>query len=113
MHKFIIIILLLFSASAFAQSGLATGKVIGYIPYSQGVEEMFFINIENLSNTPSCNTTLRLTMKSNNPRYKATQAAVLAALMSGMKVKAKGNGTCNNIGNSEDLRLICLGDTPC
>lgn len=114
MKKFVLTLLsLLFTLPTIAEPGIGTGKVTGYIPYNSGTEEMFFIKIENISGTPNCNTTSRFTMKSSDPKFKGTRAAVLAALMSGMKVRATGHGTCNNLSNSEDLRYICLGDTPC
>ena len=107
--------LLLFSLliSSVAFGGVGTGKVTGIIPYSSGTDEMFFIKLENISSTPACNGTSRFTMKSTHPAYKGTYSAVLAALMSGMTVRATGKGTCNNFSNSEDLMYICLGVTPC
>jgi hypothetical protein len=111
MKPAIFLFTMLISTVAFA--GIGTGKITGIIPYSSGGNEMFFIKVENLSDTPTCNVTTRFTMKSDNPAYKGTYAAVLAALMSGMTVKATGHNTCNNFSNSEDLRYICLGNTPC
>lgn len=112
MNKFIFLLALI-TISSTAIAGNATGKIIGFIPYAQGTEEIFFINVENLTGTPSCNNSLRFTMKGSDPKFKATQAAVLAAFMAGTQVIAKGAGTCNNFGNSEDLNYICLGYTPC
>jgi len=110
-----IALILIFSISftAFSSPGIGTGKVTGIIPYKNGSNEMFFIKIENVSNSPSCNDTSRFTMTSADPSFKGTYSAVLAALMSGMEVRATGLGTCNNFSNSEDLHYICLGDTPC
>jgi len=105
--------ILLISFAAFSDPGVGTGKVTGIIPYKNGSDEMFFIKTENISNSPSCNVTSRFTMTSADPAFKGTYSAVLAALMSGMEVKATGHGTCNNYSNSEDLWYICLGDTPC
>ena len=102
---------ILFSATSFA--GTASGKITGYIPYSTGQNGLFFIKVENAVNTPTCNTTTRFTMRNDNPKYNSTNAAVLAALMAGTTVVVKGNGTCDNFGNSEDLAYICLGSTPC
>lgn len=105
------LVLSLFSIASFG--GTATGKVVGFIPYSSGSEEMFFIKVENISAPVSCNTTSRFTMKSSNPRFKSTQATVLAALMAGTQVTANGLGSCNSWSNSEDLDYICLGAIPC
>ncbi len=107
----IIAFLLLITEACLA--GSATGKIVGYIPYSSGNEEIMFIKVENITGAASCNTTSRFTMRSNNPRYKATQAAALAAFMAGTTVKAKGLDSCNNWGNSEDLNYVCLGSIPC
>lgn len=108
-----IVVAFLLSIPFFSFAGTGTGKVIGYIPFSSGSEEVFFIKVENLSNSPDCNNSSRFTMKSSDPKFKATQAAVLAALMSGMEVRATGLGTCNHFSNSEDLQYICLGNIPC
>ena len=100
-------------APCLVSAGAGTGKVLGYIPYSTGGQELFFIKMEQQLDIPACNTSQRLTMPASDPRFKSTQAAVLAALMAGTPVVAKGKGTCNNFGNSEDLDYVCLGNTPC
>lgn len=96
-----------------AVAGTGSGKIVGYIPYSTATKEMFFIKVETLGNTPACNTTARFAMRDDNLRYKMTQAAALAAFMSGTKVTVRGLGTCNAAGNSEDISYMCLGTTPC
>ncbi|HEC19154.1 MAG TPA: hypothetical protein ENI97_07385 [Gammaproteobacteria bacterium] len=113
MKKIVTLLVLIFPVVAFAEVGYGTGKITGYLPYSYGQEEMFFIKMENFTGTPACNVTYRLTMKSSNPRFKATQAAVLSAFIAGIPVRATGLGTCNNFSNSEDLKYVCLGDIPC
>ena len=105
--------LLLIISSSLSFAGSATGKITGYIPYSSGQEELLFIKVENIVSSPTCNTTSRFTMRGDNIKYKSTNAAVLAALMAGTPVIAKGKGVCSNFSNSEDLEYICLGSTPC
>ena len=113
MKKVIALLILTFPVITLAEVGYGTGKITGYLPYSYGAEEMFFIKMEIFSGTPACNVTGRLTMKSSNARFKATQAAVLAAFLAGIPVRATGLGTCENFVNSEDLKYVCLGDIPC
>lgn len=93
-------------------AGDASGKITGYIPYSTGGEDIFFIRVQN-TNGAACNTTSRYTMNSSNQKFEGTRAAVMAAYLAGVSVRVKGLGTCNNFSNSEDMRYICLGDTPC
>ncbi len=113
MRSYLFVFAFLATFPAFSAPGIGTGKVTGLIPYTHGTDEMFFVKIENISGTPACNVSSRFTMTSAYPAYKGTYSAILAALMSGMEVKATGHGTCNNSSNSEDLRYICLGETPC
>lgn len=106
------ILLVLISTNSLA--GTATGKVTGYIPYSTGSSEIIFVQVENHVNSPTCNSTSRFTMLSTNPKFKSTNAALLAAFMSGTQIKAMGLDTCKNYSNSEDLNYVCLGGTiPC
>jgi len=104
-------IILIISGQAIA--GTAKGKVTGYIPYSTGSQEIIFVQVQNHLDSPDCNVTTRFTMTSNNPKFKSTNSALLAAYISGTQITAKGLGTCNNFGNSEDLKYICMGDIPC
>lgn len=96
-----------------AHSASETGKIIGYIPYTLGSEEMFFIKLDKNDNAEQCNTYGRFTMTSSNPRFKSTQAAVLAAFMAKTEVTVRGLGSCNNSQGSEDMNYICLGVIPC
>lgn len=94
-------------------AGVGTGKVTGYLPYSSGLNEMFFIRVENISGAPTCNATARFVMKSDNPKFKSTNSAVLAAFMAGTAIIVNGLDTCNNFSNAEDINYVCLGDIPC
>lgn len=111
MNKLLIFGICLFSS--IVSAGNATSKITAYIPYSSGNEEMFFIYMSNFTDKVTCNTTSRFTMKSSNPKFKATQAAVLAAYFAKTDVHAKGLGTCSNFSNSEDLNYLCLGISNC
>jgi hypothetical protein len=103
----------LIAASAFGSTG--TGKITGLIPYFEGNEEFLFIRVENISsNTPACNSSGRYVIKStNNPHFKYTQSAVLAAFMAGTPVIVNGKNTCDTYGNSETLWYMCLGTIQC
>jgi hypothetical protein len=107
----LLVTLLLLSTNTFA--GTALGKVTGYIPYSTGGKELLFVKIEAHVDSPTCNVTGRFTMSSSDLKYESTNAALLAAFMSGATVRAKGRNTCNNWSNSEDLSYVCLGSIPC
>ena len=107
----LVLFVLGFMNQAFA--GTAFGKIKGYLPYSIGQDQMIFFTVEGYTDIPTCNVTSRLTMKSTNPKFEITNAAILSALMSGIQVKVRGTGACNNFSNSEDLDHLCLGDIPC
>lgn len=108
-----IIALLLATASSFTFAGAGTGKILGYLPFSAGSTEIFFVNSENNLNQISCNTTNRYAMSASDPKYKSTQAALMAAFMAGSQVVVKGKGSCNVWANAEDIDYICLGTIPC
>jgi hypothetical protein len=94
----------------------AHGRVLGFMPFSSGTTEMFFIKMEIIQNapqTPACNTTERFTMTSTNTRYKQTFAAILSAYHAESPVRVYGAGTCNNWSNAEDIAYICVGDISC
>lgn len=101
------------SMSAVTNAGTGTGKITGYIPYNSGELELLFFRVESHVGSPDCNTTKRFTMRSDSPRFKNTQAVVLAAMLSGTQVTARGLNKCDNISNSEDLNYLCLGSIPC
>lgn len=99
------------SFSVYAGSG--SGKIIGFIPYANGVHEIIIIKVENNSGMPTCNTTTRFAMKENNPKYQGTKSAALAAYLAGTSVVVRGENNCSAWGNAESILALCLGDIPC
>ncbi len=99
--------------SSIANAGEGNGKITGFIPYAKGNMEIILIKVENHTQTPTCNTTLRFSMREDNPKYQGTKAAALAAFMAGTPVKMLGENNCQAWGNAETIKALCLGNIPC
>lgn len=101
-------------AATTAAAGTGTGTVTGFIPGNVASGTAVFV-FQTSSNSPlaSCNQTQRFAIASTNPQYNSTVAAVIAAFASGASVTAIGLGTCNVVGNAEDLNYVCVGTLPC
>jgi hypothetical protein len=109
--KFVVIlVLMLHTAIATAQS--QSGKITGYIPYENGQNQVLIFQIQgNVSG--GCNTTARFSIDSTSPKFKGTQAAVIAAYHSQADVQVLYAQTCNSWINSWDVRAVCIGSVPC
>lgn len=111
MKKRLFLFITLFTSSVYAGTG--TGTVTGYIPYSNGNAEILLFKTSTITDTQNCNTIQRFAIDSNNPRFKNTVAAVMAAYAAGSPIIVRGLNTCNVLGNSEDASYICVGNIPC
>jgi hypothetical protein len=101
MKYFILMISIVISATAFAGEG--NGKITGFIPYANGNKEIILIKVEQHTSSPSCNSTLRFSMREDNLKYQGTKAAALAAFMAGTPVKILGENNCRAWGNAESI----------
>ncbi len=108
-----IIFCVLFLAALSALAGTQSGKITGYVPYSNGQKEVLLVKLENIDEVErGCNTTARFAMDSDSPKFKATQAAVIAAFHSQTEVKVKYSETCTYAA-SWDISFICVGNINC
>lgn len=109
MRAFILLIMT-FTLPVFAASQV--GEITGYIPYSSGSKTIMIFKLKN-NVVNGCNTTGRFAIASTSPRFKATEAAVLAAFHSKTPVRVAYLNSCNAWGNSADVNYICVGDINC
>lgn len=109
--KFIIfVVLCLYAALSGAEQ--QAGKITGYIPYESGGKAILIMQIQgNVSG--GCNTTSRFAVDDSAPKFKGTQAAVIAAFHSQADVKVIYSQTCNAYGNAWDIVGVCVGNLPC
>ena len=70
--------------------------------------------MEEFGRPGACNTDGRFVITASDPKYKTVLAAMMGAYFSGSAVFARGQGTCNIYGGSEDLSNMCFnGGVPC
>lgn len=103
---------LLLAGNVSAATTAVIGRVEGYIPYSTGSTEVFFVSV---SNAPAvgCNVTARFTIMSNNPKYKTTVAGLIAAYHAKTPVLIYAQDTCSNFSNAADISHVCFGNIAC
>lgn len=107
---------MLMATGAVAQSGqpgLATGNVTGFIAGDSNGAAIFVFTTATWNAWASCNTTRRFVLSSSDPKYKDAVATILEAYATGASVTAIGLGSCNALGNAEDLNYVCVGTIPC
>ena len=100
---------------AWAVAGSQSGKIIGYMPYSDGSTgsaEILLIKLDS-SVISGCNTTGRLVLSSTSVSFKSSQAAIMAAYHSQSVVKVNYNETCTRWPNSWDANYVCVGNVNC
>lgn len=109
-----LLIALPFLATTTTNAENGSGRITGFIPYSSGGKEIFFVKTETVSGTHlACNNAGRFAISSDSPHFKSTQSAVMAAMATGARVDLRGGGSCSVWSNSEDLHYLCVGDIPC
>jgi len=95
-----------------AVAGFQTGRITGYIPYSDGDRQVFIISLDT-GQVDGCNVTARYAIDSGSPRFKNTMAAAMMAFHSQTPVTVSYNTTCAAWSNSHDLSYVCVGALPC
>lgn len=100
-------------ATTAAVAGNGSGTITGFIPGNPAGTAIFVFNTSTVSSPPACDTTQRFAISSTAPHYKDTVAAILEAHATGTPVFAVGLGTCNVLGDAEDLNYVCVGTISC
>jgi hypothetical protein len=99
-------------AGASGQTLSQTGKITGYIPYESGGKQIFLFQVQGVA-AAGCNSTGRFALDSNALKFKATQAAVMAAFHSQSDVTVLYTQTCAAWSNSYDMSAVCVGTLAC
>lgn len=110
MKSFVFAFLCLYGALTNAQT--QAGKISGYLPYENGTKAILLMQLQG-NVAGGCNTTGRFAIDVDAPRFKGTQAAVMAAFHTQADVKVIYSQTCNAFGNAWDIVAVCVGNLPC
>lgn len=112
MKKNISLFIIGLSFSIPSLAGYNTGKISGFIPYQNGTKSVLIFNLEN-NVSGGCNMTGRFVLDGDDPKFKGSQATVIAAYFNATPVTVLYRDTCLTWGNSADVEAICVGVTPC
>lgn len=110
MKKTIFVLLSLCALSAHGDS--QSGKVIGFLPYTNSGKEVLLLKVQG-NNSGGCNSSGRYAIDNTSPHFKMTYAAILAAFHSQTDVFVAYSQSCNSWSNAWDVTYVCSGGINC